>query len=148
MWQTVLAQLRAFGLAMALGPVLGVWYDLFRGLRRRLPGLTPLCDVLFCLGSLLSLLVFGLYGLEGDLRAYLLIGTALTFFAYLKLISRFFLPLFRLLWTPLWLVVRGIKIFFKIIKNFAKFLFAIGKKWVTIRGDRSVEKPNPGGETH
>ena len=148
MWQTVLAQARAFGLSLALGLGLGLYYDFFRGLRRQIPRLTGLCDALFSLGCLLALLAFGLYAMEGDLRPYLIIGTALAFWGYIRFLGRFFLPVFKLLWLPVGLIHRGVKKFFRFLKNFAKFLFATGKKWVTIRGDRSVEKPNPGGETH
>ena len=89
-------QLRELELALALGAALGLVYDLLRPLRRG-SFFTVLCDGLWCLLSLASLLLFTLYAGRGQLRLFALAGMALSGGLWLGLIS----PLIRRLQSAL-----------------------------------------------
>ena len=72
----LLLQSGQFLYAAALGAALGLIYDVLRGLRRSLRGLTPLLDLCFALSVLLSGLLLALYAGDGHYRIFMLLGTA------------------------------------------------------------------------
>ena len=82
----VALQLRELELSLALGAGLGLVYDLLRPLRRgRI--FTALWDGLWCLLTLVCLLLFALYAGRGRLRLFALAGMAASGGLWLGLIS-------------------------------------------------------------
>ena len=67
-------QLRPFLLAVLLGLGAGLWYDLLRAVRLRLPRLTGAADLLYCLTAGTALFLFVLRQAEGQLRGFVLLG--------------------------------------------------------------------------
>jgi hypothetical protein len=122
------------GSSVILGVLLGLVYDLGRGLRRAHARLTLPVDGLFALLLLLTLLLLGLY--TGGLRLYELLGLCLGAGGYFLTLSPLFLAL--QLWT-----VRALRRFFArlftplkktmcFLRKVVKKLFPSLKKWGTI----------------
>ena len=127
--------------ALLLGGVLGIVYDFLQPLKPRW-----FSDLLF-VGALFYLwvqLVFGLCG--GDLRfaysATLILGAGLWHWLF----GVWILPVFSLFWRGLFRIFRLILLPFKKtwekMRKIQNFLFATGKKWVTIKCKKSAVPGN------
>ncbi|MBQ4564930.1 MAG: spore cortex biosynthesis protein YabQ [Oscillospiraceae bacterium] len=140
----VLFQGSQFLLAAALGLFYGICYDLFRGLRRSVRGLTLLSDLLFCLICLSGNLLFAFYIGQGEYRIFMLVACGIGAAVYFCTLSRLVLPCFRLFWRLLLLPFRIIRrILGKMIKKFyifSKKVFSFGKKSVKIKGHKKRMK--------
>ena len=75
MGSTVSQQLLTFGWSILLGLAAGLLYDLLRPFRLRLPRLTAVLDLLYCLVVGSAVFLF-LLRRTGELRMYLLLGIA------------------------------------------------------------------------
>ena len=80
-------QLRPFLLAVLLGLGAGLWYDLLRAVRLRLPRLTCALDLLYCLTAGAALSLFVLRQSDGQLRGFILMGAAGGCFIFFALFS-------------------------------------------------------------
>lgn len=83
-------QVMGFGLAMALGILMGVIFDFYRaGLRLWRPsrGITGAGDALFWLG-ITAIVFYGLFlGNQGEVRAYIILGLFLGFVVHVRYFS-------------------------------------------------------------
>ena len=133
-----------FLLAALLGLIYGLCYDLLRGLRRNAKPLTHPSDLIFGLLCLLGNLLFAFYIGQGEYRIFMLPATALGASVYFLCLSRFLLPVFRLLWHCILFPFRKTgEIIGKIVKKsieFSKKLFSFEKKSVTIKRHRKKLK--------
>lgn len=124
MEQPVSVQGWEFLTALALGFFLAVFYDILRGIRRKVRFFTGLLDFIFGLALLLSFLWFMIYPGGGLFRFYhlwaILMGAAL----WLLTLSRWFLRL----WVGfLSFFLNPLTNFFKFLRKKAKKYFSIGK---------------------
>lgn len=127
----LLLQGSQFLLSALLGLCYGLLYDFLRGLRRSLPGLTHLADLLFALCLLACNLLFALYVGGGEYRIFMLLGSALGAAAYFFTLRRLFLPVSCFFWRVITFPIRMIrqllqktlKKIIKIAKNAKKHLF-------------------------
>lgn len=86
------AQLFAFGIILLSGFLLGLCFDLYRVLRALWqpgPLWTRIGDLLFWFNALCLLSSLLLVGNWGELRLYVLVGWALGFLLYQRLLSRY-----------------------------------------------------------
>ena len=131
MEQPLLLQGGQFLWAVALGAALGVVYDLLRGLRRTLRGLTHLADLLFSLTVLISGLLLALYVGDGQYRLFLLLGTVLGATIYFLTLSRIFSAASCMIWRfltyPLRAAARFCKKIVEKLQNFLKNIFSSRK---------------------
>ncbi|MGM9553734.1 MAG: spore cortex biosynthesis protein YabQ [Faecousia sp.] len=140
-----------FLLAAALGLLYGLHYDLLRGLRRNLRGLTHLLDAWFVLSCLLGNLCFALLVGNGEYRVFMLLGTAigifLWFFTLSRLFTRWSTTFWRVVTFPLRWFCRMCRKFLEFLKKSVKYLFSRARKSVTIRrqNSRSPQKKTSGG---
>lgn len=128
MEQPLLLQSGQFLWSVALGAALGIVYDLLRGLRRNLRGLTHLLDFVFSLTVLLSGLLLALFVGGGQYRLFMPLGTALGaaiyFLTLSRPVARLSCAFWRLITYPLRISGRYFK---KICKKFRKTSFQSGK---------------------
>ena len=124
MEQPLWTQGSRFLLAIALGLAGGLHYDLLRGLRRSLRGLTPLLDLWFCLCWLAGNLLFALWVGDGRFRVDMLAASLLGTAAYFFSLSRLLLPLFEGFWR---LVTFPIRRLGRLGKKFLIFLKKLRK---------------------
>lgn len=125
--------------ALLMGGLLGICYEFLQPLRPQW-----VSDLLFLWAffALWARLVFGFCG--GDLRfaysAGLLLGLGLWHFTF----GSWLQPVFSLFWEGLFRISRLIllpfKKTYKKIRKIQNFLFATGKKWVTIKCKKSAEQ--------
>ena len=142
-------QLALFLRSIALGGALGLVYDLLRALRR-LGGKAwgTLLDAVYCVLAVLAVFFFVLAG-DGELRIFVLAGTAGGGVLFFCLLSRPLRPLWDF-WLDIFLsparLVRDIvKKLTEIFLNFYKKLFSFTRNWVTMRTThwRRRKKPAP-----
>ena len=69
-------QLALFGQAILLGISMGVLYDLLRPFRLKLPRLTTVWDIVYCLAVGAVFLTFVLERGAGELRGFMMLGAA------------------------------------------------------------------------
>ena len=69
-------QLLIFGQSILLGLSVGLFYDLLRAFRLRLPRITSWLDALYCLAAGGSVFLFLLRRSSGELRGFVLLGIA------------------------------------------------------------------------
>ena len=104
-------QLTLFGQSILLGVAAALVYDLLRAFRVRIPRLTAALDVCFCLLLIVSVFLFVLHQAQGQLRGYVLLGSAGGAVLYFTLPAPFLRPvwdfwcgsvlfLLHLLWQP------------------------------------------------
>ena len=119
-------QALAFGGAVVLGGALGLVYDLFRLLRRRLGwrALGILLDLLYWPLAVAALFVYVVAAGDGVVRLYLMLGVAaggILYFLFLSwaalLIGGWIADLTAFLWT---LILCPVRWFQKALKNFFK----------------------------
>ncbi len=78
-------QTKGFLLALGMGFLLGVLYDLIRIIRisvSRGKFAVVICDIIFCAAACLCTFLFCLTVNEGEIRLYLVLGEAVGFFVY------------------------------------------------------------------
>ena len=123
-----------FACALLLGAAVGLYYGFLRPLRR---AHVHLADLLFFPGLFAAWLYLSFAVCRGDLRlAYtlgLLIGAVLWECTLGRLLRPVFFGFWRLLKTLVGLILWPFRKIFQKIGQFAKFLFAIGKKRSTIK---------------
>ena len=130
--------------AMTLGLALGCLYDLLWGLRKILPFLTVVCDLLVGLGLLVGNWLLFLYVGDGTYRLFFLPSTALGFFLWKMLPGRYFsvgaLWFWRVLFLPLSIFWGILKKILEKMKIFLKNPFSNRKKSVKIRRQHSNKR--------
>lgn len=87
-------QLHALAGALVLGVLAGVWYDLLRGMRRRIGSLlwTAVLDLLFWLPATVGLFLWCIYAGEGKVQIFLCLAVVLGGWGYFRWLSRFCFP--------------------------------------------------------
>ena len=85
-------QLTLFAQSILLGMAVALVYDLLRPFRIRLPRLTAVLDVLFCLVLSVSVFLFMLRRAQGELRGYVLLGAVGGAILYFTLFSALLRP--------------------------------------------------------
>lgn len=138
----LLTQAVTFGGAVLLGAALGLVYDFFRVLRRRLrlPLLGTVLDLLFWVLVTVGLFLYAILKGGGQLRLYMTVALFLGAVVYFLTLSRpalIFADLvadaltafFRILVLPVIILAR----FAKKLKNFSKQHFHYAKKWYSIK---------------
>ena len=75
------------------GLALGLIYDLFRPIRRRLSDWAP--DILFCLAAAVIFFILAMSAGSGRLGTWELMSTLLAFCLYINYLSPFMLPIFE-----------------------------------------------------
>ena len=142
-------QLALFLRSIALGGALGLVYDLLRALRR-LGGKVwgTLLHAMYCALAVLAVFFFVLAG-DGELRIFVLAGTAGGGVLFFCLLSRPLRPLWDF-WLDIFLsparLARDIvKKLTRTFKDFFKKLFSFTRNWVTMRAthQRRRRKPAP-----
>lgn len=138
----VLIQAWQFLLALGCGVALALVYDFLWGMRRELPGLTWLGDLVIGLCLLFGNLLLLLYVGDGEYRIFFLPATALGFFLWCRSLSPLCRRGSRVLWHIFLLPIHGIRRILKKIleklKIFLKNPFSNRKKSVKIKGQQSV----------
>ena len=128
----VLFQAEQLALAIVLGGVLGLFYDLLRAPRKLLPKLGTMLDALFLLALLLSLLLFALYVGQGQFRLFffpgMFLGAAGYFLALSPLVLRLFTGLLRGFGRILHIILQPVRFCAKKFSVFLKNLFARSEK--------------------
>ena len=125
-------QLALFLRAAALGPVLGLVYDLFRTLRTlggKLWG--GILDVLFCLIAAASLFFFVMAG-NGEMRIFVVLGAAGGMLLFLCLAGPLLRPVWRFWLELLLFPARLVMALMKKCGQTAKKLFSFGRFRVII----------------
>lgn len=122
---TVASQLIQFLWSVLLGVCLALFWSFLRALRTDHPRLTHLCDGLFGLVLIPTLLLFALYVGGGRFRLFffpgIAVGCMLFFLPFGSVTSRIFRSFFR--------TIRAVLRFpLKISRNFVKKLFSFAKK--------------------
>lgn len=127
-------QLLWFLISAGLGAGLGLIYDLFRALRRKKRGLTPLVDFLFALVFFLSLMALALY--TPRLRIYHCVGLGMGALLYFLTASPFLLRVFLrclgFLGMGLGRILGIWKKSMHFLRKLEKKFFASRRKWSTI----------------
>ena len=126
-------QLALFLRAVALGTALGLLYDLFRTLRTlggKLWG--GLLDALFCLTATASLFFFIMAG-DGEMRIFVVLGTAGGMFLFLSLAGPLLRPVWRFWLDLLLFPLRLLKLFLKKCRRTAKKLFSFTRSRVIMK---------------
>ena len=127
-------QLHQFLLSVNLGVALAFLWTFFRALRMARPRLTHLCDLLFGLILLPTLLLFALYVGNGQFRIFffpgIFLGAALCFFFPCPYVLRILLAAFRLFAAGIRLFCLPFRIFLKFFHKIGKNIFSFAKKWV------------------
>ena len=126
----VTEQLALFLRSIALGAVLGLVYDLLgvlRGLGGRLWG--GVLDVLFCLTAASSLFLFVMAG-DGEMRIFVVLGTAGGMLLFLWLAGPLLRPVWRFWLSVFQFPVRLARDFLKKCGQTAKKLFSFGRSRV------------------
>lgn len=122
-----------FGYACLLGVGLGLLYGALRPFRQRHP---HWADTVFVAALFWCWLYFSFAICRGDLRLSYSSGLLLGCLLEEYTLGRLLRPVFAKIWKPIFLFFgfffRLPKKFFKKCVFFVKFLFATGKKWVTI----------------
>jgi len=88
---SVAVQTKTFLYSVALGVLIGVWYDALRALRRqtRMPrALQAVCDIVFWLVSAVVFLIFFYMTNAGQIRMFVFIGAAAGCGLYMCTVSR------------------------------------------------------------
>ena len=141
--------------AMGLGAGLALVYDCLRELRRLLPQATIPADLAFLALAVFVLAYLGLALCHGRLQLFQLLGLAAGAGAYGAALSAWFRRVFRCFWQTVGRIFRllawPVRTLWTKIKKFLKFLFSIGRKWVTIFGNRRRKKAHgahSGGKQH
>ncbi|MBQ3404990.1 MAG: spore cortex biosynthesis protein YabQ [Oscillospiraceae bacterium] len=121
-------QFREMYMSLGLGLACGVFYDLLRAIRRRLPvrAVTALCDGLFCLVSVTALMLLGLTVGEGRQRVFMAVFALLAGGIYACTLS----PGVFKLWSavvgiaavPLGLIRSGLRFFYVFLKKVFHFV--------------------------
>ena len=127
---SVTAQALSFLGALGLGGALGLLYDLFRLLRTRL-GLRWLgggLDLLYWLAVVVSLFVYCVAAGNGDVRIYLMLGTALGGGVYFLTLSAPVLFLGNKMWDLFFFLGTLCLRPFRYLKNLSKKNWRNGKK--------------------
>ena len=129
-----------------LGAALGLWYGFLRPFRRRH---TALGDGLFLLGVAWAWLYLGFAVCGGDLRLGQDLGLPVGGFLWEWILGRRLWGIFDRMWGQLGKIWGLIWLPLKKIWIFAKFLFASGEKWVTIKcNNRRTKRRVAGGRRH
>jgi len=126
-------QLALFLRAVALGAVLGLLYDLFRTLRTlggKLWG--GLLDVLFCLTAASSLFFFVMAG-DGEMRIFVVLGTAGGMLLFLCLAGPLLRPVWRFWLSVILFPVRLVRAFLKKCGQTTKKLFPFCRSRVIMK---------------
>ena len=134
-------QLILFGQSVLFGVCAAVVYDLIRSVRRFLPRLTPLFDVLYAVGLTFAAAAFLFRPARGELRGYMLTGAAGGAVIFFCAFSQPLRPLWDF-WTGTAARIAGIfmlplhrmKILLKKTFQNGKNLFYFAGKCLTIRG--------------
>lgn len=121
----VTAQMVQFGCAVALGFCLALFWSFLRALRTESPRLVHLCDGLFGLVLLPTLLLFALYVGDGRFRLFFFPGIALGCACFFLLLGSLSQRVFRVFWGTIRAVIQFIR---KFSQKFAKKLFSFQKK--------------------
>ncbi len=90
------SQLHGLLLSGGFGFLLGIYYELFRWMRRLFrsqKGAIFVQDILFCVTASIATFLFDLYLSGGQLRLYLFIGLAVGFAVYYGTLGRFVLAI-------------------------------------------------------
>lgn len=116
-----------------IGVILGVWYGFLRPLR---PRHTFLSDLLFLPAMGYAWLYLSFAICRGDIRLGYTVGLLIGAYIWQWTVGRWLQPVFQGFWrliSKIWhLFFEIFKNFFKKIRENAKILFAIWKKWFTI----------------
>lgn len=96
----VILQLTQAGLSLALGAVLGIWYDVLKALRLRVRRrwLTDLLDLLFWLSAGICLFILGMGPGYGQLRIFMVLSAVCGAILYFCIFSTVILPLASEFW--------------------------------------------------
>lgn len=162
-------QTKGFLLALGMGFLLGILYDLIRIIRisiSRGKAAIIICDMIFCALACLFTFLFCLTVNEGEIRLYLVLGEAAGFLTYyfslgavifsfsekiIGFIKNFFRSVFGVIFLPFKLVFGKIRKLFnktlkksrkntKKVKNKSKFLLKVNK---LLLYNLFVKKRNP-----
>lgn len=138
-----------FGIALAMGAGLGLFYGFLRPLR---PRLTHLADLIFVLASFYAWLHLGFGICGGDLRLAYTLGLPAGAVLWEMTAGKWLRPVFRGFWRWIGniflLFVRPLQKFLIFFAKKCKKLFAFRKKWVTIKGTIPNCRKMPGGSKH
>lgn len=143
-------QLALFLRSIALGGALGLVYDLLRALRR-LGGKAwgTLLDAVYCVFAVLAVFFFVLAG-DGELRIFVLAGTAGGGVLFFCLLSRQLRPLWDfwldIFLSPLRLARDAVKKLRRIFENFCKKLFSFARNWITMKVAHRRRRKRPAPE--
>lgn len=132
----------AFGrflMGILCGGVVGLFYGFLRPLQK---GRAILADLIFVLGAGWALLYYGFAICRGDLRLGYLAAVGVGAFLWNRIFGWWLRPIFRIFWHFMGLFTLPFRKIFKKFCDFIKFLFATGKKSVTIR--RKCDKKEKG----
>ena len=133
--------------AFALGLALGLFYDVLWGLRREVPRLTGLWDLIFGLGLFFGNLLLFLYSGRGEFRLFFLPCIGGGMFLWRRWVSpwirRGIAMIWKVLFLPVTLFCRFLKKIVGKLKFFLKNPFSNRKKSVKIKGQHSIN----GGES-
>ncbi len=121
----VITQLLQFCCAVALGFCLALFWSFLRALRTESPKLVHLCDGLFGLVLLPTLLLFALYVGDGRFRIFFFPGIALGCACFFLLLGSLSHRVFRVLFSGIRAGMRSIG---KFSQKFVKKLFSFQKK--------------------
>lgn len=117
---SVYTQLVQTGIALALGAMAGLLYDLLRAFRRRikLSIIVAIADIVFWVIVGLALIVVGMVVGQGQVRIYMIICSIAGAVLYFSTVSKLTLRICDLFWD----------VIIKIFKFFARPFIYIGKK--------------------
>ena len=142
------SQVREMCLSLALGLACGLYYDLLRAVRCRLPGRVPglICDFAFCALSVTALMLLGLTAGQGRQRIFMAVFALLAGGIYACTLS----PGALKMWTflvdiisfPLKLLLKGLKFVYDFLKKLFHFLI----DGVIIAWNKFIVRHSPHGE--
>jgi len=117
-----------------IGVLLGIWYGFLRPLR---PRHTALSDLLFLPALIYAWLYLSFAICRGDIRLGYTMGLLTGAFCWEMTVGRWLRPVFQGFWRLFSIIWNGFwgvfKKFFKKIRKKSKILFALWKKWFTIK---------------
>ena len=126
---------RRFVIGLVFGCALGIVYGFLRPVRR---GKAIGSDLVFAVVTGWVYLYYGFAVCRGDLRMGYLAAPILGAILWDRTVGRWLRPIFDGFWKIIAKILRPVREFKKKSRVFVKFLFATGKKWVTIKCKKSA----------
>lgn len=127
------AQVIEFVLSLLLGIGFGIFYDIVRVIRRRIPFLGSALDFILPLAIAIGMLLFALYAGGGILRIFMLAAVVLGAAMYFAMLSPLILGVLflfaDLINSIICLLLTPIKFLFDFLWNFSKKLFHLLEKY-------------------